>query len=268
MRIASTAALLLVGTFPLGFAAGQVYGFEVKKPKVHEGEVEVEYHGASFTEHPDDAEDKLRHSHEIEVSAGLTRFWKFGVAGELEKESGENFDLAEVELLSTLLLKPHDGDGLAVAMFAAIGTEIGEAASAIEVGPIVQLTSGPFSVLTNTFLPYSFNTEEGEFWSFEYAVQAKYAVSEQWGFGAEAYGEVEDLGNAPSFEEQEHRIGPVVYWSSGHDEQHGHHMRHGMKDAHDVEQHGPALSSAFGVLFGLTDATNDVTFKWDLEVEF
>jgi hypothetical protein len=33
--------------------------------------------------------------------------------------------------------------------------------------------------------------------------------------------------------------------------------------------HGPEkVTSAFGVLFGASDATPDVTLKWDLEVEF
>jgi len=252
------------------FAAGigsAAEAFEVKKPKVHEGEVEVEYHGASFADQPDDAEEKLRHSHEIEVSAGLTRYWKLGVAGELEKAAGEDFDLAEMEIINTFLLRPDYGDGFTAALFAAAGTKNGDPSSAIELGPIFQFTSGPLSLLTNTFLPYEFNTEEGDFWAFEYAVQAKYDVSENWGIGAEAYGEIEDLGDAPPLDEQEHRVGPVLYWSpdrvGGHSGSH-----HSLKGAHDMERHGPAVSSAVGVLFGLTDATNDVTLKWDVEVEF
>lgn len=244
------------------------YGFEVKKPEVHEGEVEVEYHGASFAEHPADAEENLRHSHEIGVSAGLTRYWKLGIAGELEKEGDEDFDLAEVEITNTLLLKPDTGDGIAAALFAGFGTEIGEAASAIEIGPIFQIRSGQFSLLTNTFLPHEFNTEDGDFWSFEYAVQAKYAIDATWGLGLEAYGEVENLGDAPSLDDQAHRLGPVLYWSSDTEHGHNHEARHSLNDVPDAETHGPVLNTAFGVLFGLTDATNDITLKWDVEMEF
>jgi len=241
---------------------------EVKKPKVHEGEVEVEYHGASFAENPEDAEEKLRHTHEIEVSAGFASFWKLGVAGELEKSAGDDFDLAEVELINTFVLKRDTGDGLALGLFAAIGTEIGDPASAIEVGPIVQFRSGRFTLLTNTFLPYSFNTEEGDFFSFEYATQAKYDFSHQFGIGIEAYGEVEDLGDAAPFDQQEHRLGPVIYWSLGHDHLGVPAEHHGLKDEGAVGAETLHMSAAFGVLFGATDVTNDVTLKWDLEVEF
>ena len=53
-----------------------------------------------------------------------------------------------------------------------------------------------------------------------------------------------------SFDDQAHRLGPVAYYKFPHAE-------------------GRAeWKAADGVLFGLSDAVSDFTYKFDLEVEF
>jgi len=96
----------------------------------------------------------------------------------------------------------------------------------------------------------------------------RYDFSHEFGIGVEAYGEVEDLGDAPPLDQQEHRLGPVIYWSPGDNHSGVHTEHHGLKDEGAVGADTSHMSAAFGVLFGLTDVTNDVTLKWDLEVEF
>ena len=80
--------------------------------------------------------------------------------------------------------------------------------------------------------------------------------------GLEAYSEIEDLAHAGSFEEQEHRAGPVIYFKLGEEEE---------KDAlaaHEEDgPNKPEWKLAAGALFGLSEATSDVTFKLDAEVE-
>ena len=50
--------------------------------------------------------------------------------------------------------------------------------------------------------------------------------------------------------EQQHRLGPVAYYEFPHAEGR------------------PEWKAAGGVLFGLSDASSDFTYKFDLEVEF
>ena len=78
----------------------------------------------------------------------------------------------------------------------------------------------------------------------------------------EGYTDIKDLAHAGSFEDQLHRLGPVLYLDlSG-------------KDAKDVSQPDEArrdaasLRVATGVLFGLSEATSDVTFKLDVSAAF
>ena len=68
--------------------------------------------------------------------------------------------------------------------------------------------------------------------------------------GFEGYSEIEDLVHAGSFDDQKHRLGPVAYFEFG-----GHEAK-------------PKWEFAAGALFGVSDATSDVTFKFDLEMEF
>jgi hypothetical protein len=75
-------------------------------------------------------------------------------------------------------------------------------------------------------------------------------LNERWALGVEGYSEIEDLANAGSFDEQGHRLGPIAYHEFPHAEG------------------KPEWKAAGGVLFGLSDAVSDFTYKFDIEVEF
>ena len=71
------------------------------------------------------------------------------------------------------------------------------------------------------------------------------------------FGEIEDLANAGSFNDQNHSIGPTLFWNPG-----GGRRRRGQSEGGDDDEKaaGPPdmeLSFNVGVQFGLTDATSD-----------
>jgi hypothetical protein len=76
----------------------------------------------------------------------------------------------------------------------------------------------------------------------------KHEFGEKFGVGLEGYSEIEDLSHTGSFDEQKHRLGPVAYL--------------------EFEDSMPKWEFAAGALFGVSDATSDITFKFDAEVEF
>ena len=78
----------------------------------------------------------------------------------------------------------------------------------------------------------------------------KHEFNERFGLGVEGYSEIEDLANAGSFNDQEHRLGPVAYW--------------------EFEGRGGRTEWEFaaGTLFGISDAVSDVTYKFDIEFKF
>ena len=96
---------------------------------------------------------------------------------------------------------------------------------------------------------------------FEYGWRAEYDFAKHWGVGVEMFGEIEDLANAGSFNDQNHSIGPTLFWNPGGDDE-----DEGKAEGGDDDKAaGPPdmeLSFNVGVQLGLTDATSDGALKF------
>ena len=80
------------------------------------------------------------------------------------------------------------------------------------------------------------------------------------------FGEVEDLAHSGPWNEQEHSIGPTVFWKPGDDD-----GDEGELELDDDVVAGPPemeLSFNVGVQFGLTDNTSDSALKFQGSLEF
>ena len=75
----------------------------------------------------------------------------------------------------------------------------------------------------------------------------KHEFNETLAIGVEGYSEFEDLSHAGAWDDQKHRVGPGAYRELD-----------GM----------PEWEFAAGTLFGVCDATSDVTFEFDAELAF
>ena len=246
--VLSTVMLALAFALPVG-----AQPFEVVEPEVEKGEFEIEANGAVQTGFPeaedDDDEEAVRHAHELAIGYGLTDFLKLEAGVTLEKEVGEDLQATNFEIEATLELLEQEESGLGLGFFAAIEPRIDdEATDEFEFGPIFAFALGGVQNTANTFFEKSFGKNREEGWGFAYAWQSKVELEEGLGIGIEAFGEVEDIGEDPPVSEQEHRLGPVVYYD--------------MELGEDRE-----IGIAFGVLFGLTKSTPDVAFKWNVELE-
>ncbi len=118
-------------------------------------------------------------------------------------------------------------------------------------GPLAKFVRGRDSVTINTFFVGQVG-DHVEIDSLELKVnwQLKRELNEKWSIGLEGFSEIEDLAHAGSFDDQSHRLGPVAYYEFPHAEGR------------------PEWKAAGGVLFGVSDAVSDLTYKFDLEVEF
>jgi hypothetical protein len=118
-------------------------------------------------------------------------------------------------------------------------------------GPLAKYVIGRDSATINTFFVGQLG-DEAEIDSLELKVnwRLKRELGEKFALGVEGYSEIEDLAHAGTFDDQKHRLGPVAYYETG---------GHGGK---------PKWEFAAGALFGVSDATSDVTFKFDAEVKF
>jgi hypothetical protein len=244
------AIFLAMAVFGIGMAAPASAQFYVRSPEVSRGELEIEEHGAAYSGPGED--ERLRQTHELEQKYGLTDRFEIIVEQVFEQPIGEDFVAEEIELGGQYEIIERHGDGLGLAFralyeFALVGGESDE----ILFGPLAKWVKGPDSFTINTFFVGQVG-EHREIDSLELKVnwRLKRELNTRWGFGVEGYSKIEDLANAGSFDEQEHRLGPVAYYEFPNAEGR------------------PEWKAAAGVLLGLSDAVSDLTYKFDLEVEF
>lgn len=254
MAIGSTIAL----TAP---AAAQFY---VRQPETEKGVLELEEHGALYSGPGED--ERLRQSHEIEAKYGLTDRMQLILEGFLEQPIGESLSAEEYEAGGQYEIVKREGDGFGLA-FRTIYEATVDEPDELLFGPLVRYVHGRDSTTLNTFFVGQLGDHTDiDSLEFQYNWQLKHELSHHISAGVEAFGEIEDLSHAGSFDEQLHRAGPVIYFDLGEEAEDEERERE--KAEHEQKSEWPELKMAAGVLFGLSDATSDVTYKFDMELEF
>jgi len=243
-------------------AAAQFY---VRQPDVEKGVLELEEHGAVYSGPGED--EKLRQSHEIEGKYGLTdRTWLI-VEGFLEQPVGESLKATEYEIGGQYEIVKREGDGFGLA-FRTIYEATVDEPDELLFGPLMRYVRGRDSTTLNTFFVGQLgNKTEIDSLEFLYNWQLKHEINHRISLGVEAFGQIEDLSHAGSFNDQLHRAGPVLYFNFGEGAE-GYGEGESEESEHEQKSEAPELKMAAGVLFGLTEATSDVTYKFDVELEF
>ena len=270
--------------------------FEIQEPSVEKGEVETEYRGAvhfgikkgedddnGAAENGDDDDDggvigaldddeeaPLRQSHDFEIEYGITERFKLSATLGTDEPITDAYGVSSVEIEAQYeLMEREDGeDGWALAFAAGYGFATrSDEADEIEFGPIIEYATGPLILTINTYLSGQVGDNvEADGLGFQYGWRAEYEVAEHWGVGVEMFGEVEDLSHSGPWNEQEHSIGPTVFWKPGDDD-----GDEGELELDDDVVAGPPemeLSFNVGVQFGLTDNTSDSALKFQGSLEF
>jgi hypothetical protein len=279
LALTAAASALAMAGFAISYVRPAHAEFEIQEAGVEKGEKELEYRGAvhwgisnqeksNATEDDageegggDEEEGPLRQSHDFEFQYGLTDRWLFSTTLSADEPTDQDFNLSSVELGLQYEFMKRNGDGIALAVQSEYGfaTRSGDP-DEFGFGPIVELASGKLLITLNPI----FNTQVGENrdqdgLGFEYGWRAEYDFAKHWGVGVEMFGEIDDLANAGSFDDQNHSIGPTLFWNPGGDDEEA-------KGGDDDEKvAGPPdmeLSFNVGVQFGLTDATSDGALKF------
>ena len=296
VSVMAAGVLTLVGTKPV------LAEFEIQESQVEKGEVELEYRGAYHWGLPrggegggtgviddeeggeveeDGEEVPLRQSHDFEMQMGITDRWMFSTSFGTVVPEGGNWQAESVEIEVQYELIERKGNGLGLAFQAGYGFATqADTANEVEFGPIVELGLGNFLLTTNTFL----SDQQGEFaeaegLGFEYGWRAEYDFSKSWGIGVEMFGEIEDLANAGSFDDQEHSIGPTIFFKLGEErdeagdyagEARSHRGDGDDDDGDNGATKAPEMefSMNVGLQFGLTDLTSDGAVKFQGSLAF
>jgi len=242
VTFALAGALLALAVVP---ASAQFY---VRSPDVEKGELKLEEHGAVYSGPGE--EERRRQSHEVELKYGFTDRWVGIVEGFFRQDIGESLKARQFELGGQYEIIEREGDGLGLAFRTIYEFALQDhSPDEILFGPLAKYVVGRDSATINTFFIGQLG-DEAEIDSLELKVnwRLKHEFGETFALGVEGYSEIEDLSHTGTFDDQKHRIGPVAYL--------------------EFEKSMPKWEFAAGALFGVSDATSDVTFKFDAEVEF
>jgi hypothetical protein len=249
--------------------------FQIQEAGVEKGEVQLSYRGATHWGVPAGQEEPpLDQSHEFETQYGLTNWWLFSFTLGTDQPDGENFGASSVEFEGQYQFIKREGDGIALAVQGGYEKAINHGneqnADEIGFGPIVELAKGPLLVTLNPLFTDQVGVNrQTNGLGFDYGWRAEYDFATHWGVGVEMFGQIEDLTNAGVFNDQEHSIGPTLFFNFGGDEDEA---SQGSGDDDDRERSsGPpqmSFSVNVGLQFGLTDATSDGALKFQGELNF
>jgi hypothetical protein len=257
--------VLLCACIPLSPASAQV--FHIKEGDFERGGIEIESNNAFQGGFPRNA-DRIVNGQEHGFGYAPLSWWQFKTLLGLSKPEGEGFRATRAILENVFVLKglPENADGVSLAWFQAVEAAIHhDQTNATIFGPIVTFQAGKFSLATNPFFEKSFGRNREEGVAFVYGWQARYEVAKGIRLGVEGYGRIPDIGNAPAGEFQEHRIGPVALIEFGLPK-HAREPRTAMTGP--AANNGGHAELELGLLFGLTEATPDVTGKANLHLKF
>jgi hypothetical protein len=247
--------------------------FQIQEAGIEKGAVELEYRGAyhwgvpEATDNNPNANDVVQ-SHEFELQYGLTNWWLVQFTLGTEQPLHEDFNASDVEFETEFALIKRDGDGVALSVQGGYEKSLLGAADVVGFGPIVELASGKLLITLNPlFTDQVGPNRDTEGLGFDYGWRAEYDFATHWGIGVEMFGEIEDLSNAGTFNQQNHSLGPTLFWYPvGSDEE-------GEAPGADDESSAsgpPPIEASFnvGVQFGLTDATSDAALKFQGSLSF
>jgi hypothetical protein len=266
-RVMAGTALLLLPVAPA------LAEFEIQESTIDPGEIQLQYRGAwhsglpkgdaaDLDVLPDEEEAPLRQSHDVELQMSITSHWLVALTHTFDEPIADDFRLSALEVESQIELITLVGDGLGLAVQGGVEKPLLEArreeASDFSLGPIIELAKSDFLLTLNPLFFREFGElAEQEGWGFEYGWQAKYDVTERLALALEMFGEIDELRNSGSFDEQQHSIGPAFYYTLGEAE---------------VDEFGKGegaeLVLSLGAQFGLTEQTSDAALKVFIGYEF
>ena len=224
--------------------------FDIHAPESHRGSFDIEaLSGANLGRTRGDP-DFLRNAHEFKAVYGISDRWMFELGALVEKPALDETRLARISLENIFVVQPPVKHGFGFGWYAASEIRTSEAThNSILFGPLIQFNAGKAEFLINPILHKTFGQNATPGIDLNYIWRAKYEVQHGFGVGAMGYGNIEDLGSGPSFNQQDHRIGPALFFDVPMDK-------------------GRDLDISLGAYFGVTGASPEASVMLNFGIPF
>lgn len=216
---------------------------KVYRPDVEKGEFALEANLNYSADHRKESDNYF--SQVLGFEYGLTDYWKTELSGELEKENGAGDKLTNIKWENIFVPFKHGENWVDVGLY----VELEKAArdnepNNSEVKLLLEKKAFGFDNTANLILSHEFGPNHSTDTNAGMALQSLYRIDRSFSPGIEYYANYGALDNGPSFDDQNHVLGPVIEGKIG------------------------KVSYNTGVLFGVSKAAPDTTVKLNLEYEF
>lgn len=211
-RALRVAGLLTILTLPTSLATAQV--IDIDGPEIKQGEREVKLLNTINGRYRAGATGNPRSSHELNAGYSPLDYFKLSAHIDFENVAGEDFRVEHATAKSFIeLLEAGDKGGLGLGWHTALQGGIHRGATnSVVFGPIIKVGAESFAVSLNPYVEKTFGRNHEPGVAFIYGWQAKIDIREGFAIGVEGVGRVDDIGNAPPWSEQDHRIGPALFF--------------------------------------------------------
>jgi hypothetical protein len=245
-------AMFFVSLAQLAGASGARADFQVRSPIVDYREFEFEHNGAvTFDRKRELNKDQ---SYTYSVGVGVTEFWQIEFEAETGAAPGSNLSFNATTIENTFQLTPQGKYWADFGFFFEYSHgALRDFADGVKFGPIVQKETAGFGQygLLHT-LNLFFEKDIGRFGTsrngFAPAWQSRVMLNAFFQPGFEIYGNVDDLGHAGKFNDQQYNVGPMF------------------AGGYNFGGFGK-VKYELGYLFGLTTATPRGAVRWKFEYE-
>ncbi|MBI4005505.1 MAG: hypothetical protein HY356_02450 [Gammaproteobacteria bacterium] len=234
--------LVLIFSFPTGFCYADP---KIYSPIVKQGELAFENRGNTTVDDDDDNDGSQRHVFELEY--GVTEWWKTAIVARLDEPSAGTLRYDSTAWENIFQLTGQGKYWLDTGWYLEykLADEDG-APDKLETKLLLEKPVYGFLNTLNLTIEQELGSEGDEDLEFEYAWRTRKKITSEIKLGFEAFGKLGELRDLKSPEDQEHRIGPVFY--------------------HEFRIGGIEIEYNLAWLFGLTDASPDNTFRWQIEI--
>lgn len=231
--------------------AALAQALDIDQPEITKGEHEVKSVNVINGRYRPGSAGLPRSSHELSATYSPTDWFK--VTAHLDAENvladGWRLDHAAIETQFKLIEDGKSG-GLGLGWFTNLQVSTDTlSTNSLIFGPIVKLSGGRVSVTFNPYLEHTFGRNSGRGPNLVYGWEGRLGLQKGFAVGLQSFGKIENIGDAPPWREQDHRVGPALFleWEAGADR---------------------SIALDMAVLAGLTDAAPNVSLKFNLGTTF
>lgn len=241
-RGGTTAAALLVTL--CSFSAGANATKNVTSPYVTKGELEMESK-TGITHDDDDESQDGAWTQKAAVAYGFTDRLQLEVEGEIENEGDDdNTEFTAFALEGKVQMTERGEYWLDVGLKGEYEINTNDGADKIEAKLLLAKDTGKFGHMANIIVEREVGEDSNDETEVGFAWSSRYHYKAEFEPGIEIHSGFGDISESEDFNNQDHRIGPVVYGRLG------------------------AFKYDVGYLFGVSEDAPDGTFKAIMEYEW